>query len=117
MPRKGSPQITRNSTGPEGSRLIEDAKVRHGDGHDVGLGHYDILRVNRPYAGIREVEGALSLALINPLEVAHNVRITRARRSNGEHSDQSGRVTRQNVHNDVKRTDGRRRRRTVVAVV
>ena len=81
MPLKGSPQRTRNLTGPTGPELVEDAKVRDGDGHDVGLWSGDVLRVDRPHAVVREVEGALDLALIDPLEVAHDVRVVRARRA------------------------------------
>src|SRR5580698_9810726 len=104
MPLKGSPQSTRNLTGPRGPRLIVDAKVGDGDRNNVGLRRNDVLRVNRPDAGVREVEGTLDLALIDPLEVAHNVRVTGTDGRHGEHSHESGAVTWQNVDNDVERT-------------
>ena len=109
--------MTRNSIGPKRSRLIEDAKVRDGDGDNVGLRRHDVLRMDRPYAGIREVECALGLALIDPLEAADDVRVTGTRRSHGEHSNQTGGRIRQYVDDDVEGAHGRRRRRAVVAVV
>ena len=72
---KGSPQRTRNLTGPVGVRLVVDAEVRDSDGDDVSLGSGDVLRVNRPHADVREVERALDLALVYPLEVTHDVRV------------------------------------------
>src|ERR1700722_7914560 len=97
MPLKGSPQSTRNLTGPRGPRLIVDAKDGDGDRNNVGLRGNDVLRVNCPDAGVREVEGALNLALIDPLEVAHDVRVAGTEWRHGEHSHESRAVTWQNV--------------------
>ena len=102
MPLKGSPQRTRNLNGPRGPRLVENAEVRDGDSDDVGLRSDHVLRVDRPHAGVRKVERAFSLALIDPLEFAHNVRIVRTRRSYREHSDLTGSVAGQNVDDDIK---------------
>ena len=59
--------------GTRGRRLVVDAKVRYSDRYDVGLRCNDVLRVNRPHTGVREVEGTLDLALIDPLEVTNDV--------------------------------------------
>src|SRR5665213_183815 len=104
MPLRGSHQWTRNLNGPQGPRLVENAKVRHSDTDDVGLRTEHVLRVNRPHAVVREVKGALRLALIDPLEVADNARVVRARGCYREHSDESRRVARQNVDDDVEGT-------------
>lgn len=90
--------------GPRGPQLVENAKVRHGDTDDVGLRTEHVLRVNRPHAVVREVKGALGLTLTDPLEVADNARVVRARRCYREHSDESRRVAGQNVDDDIEGT-------------
>ena len=88
----------------QGSRLVENAEVRHGNGDNVSLRNDDVLRMDCPYAGVREVKRALGLTLIDPLEVAHKVRVVRTGRRHGEHSDQSRSRTGQDIDDDIERS-------------
>ena|ERR1700685_3283924 len=101
MPLNGSPQITRNVTGPRGLRSVVDAKVRDGDRYDVGLGRDDELRMNCPDTGVREVEGTFHLALVDPLEVANDVRVTRTGWRDCKHSHETRVVIRQNINDHI----------------
>jgi len=84
----------RNKVWSRDQQLVEDAKVRNGDSYDIGLRHDHVLSMDFPDTRVREIECALGLALINPLEATHNVRIIGTCRCDGEHSYEASRIAR-----------------------